>query len=610
MAEVKITELPASVVPNDSTVVPCVLQGTTRQLSLEHLKDYMDVPTIYVKLVQAVLPIETTPSTGIAEEGTIRIRESSPDTPGTMSIEHYNKVQNATNTSIGNLLVIRDGQGSFEANNITLRAPGSGDTDSGTLTGNLTQRKGTDVGVNAKLGETLRYSAKVTTLDAQTTANVGTSLSVSVGPLTVGGETNVKIESNGKALFSNDVTVNGNLFVTGSGKEIRGAVNTTGTAFPGRFTTLNATTSLDVVGPTTLNGAVQVKNNLTFDAGKVLNAPEGSLSAAFITATDKFMATTYEAPQGQSAVFKGTLQGSATSLTTGQLISLGGVLNGSSGVAFNGTSPAILNAGLNDGIIKNRHLAADSEIEDNRLKTLKTGGKVANSATTANSANVANTIVVRNGSGDFSAGTISATRFAGTADVASSLNGSATAENYTWTGLNYFQGKPGGVLTETNHKFQIYNTGSNGAVMSFHRNGAYAVNLGLDSDNVFRLGGWSDGSKFRWTADTAGNFTARGNVTAYSDETLKTNWRGLTEEFVEKLSKVKAGIFDRVDAPITQIGVSAQSLKEVTPEGVLEGSDGKLSVAYGNVALAACVALAKEICSLKEEIKALKAREV
>jgi hypothetical protein len=27
--------------------------------------------------------------------------------------------------------------------------------------------------------------------------------------------------------------------------------------------------------------------------------------------------------------------------------------------------------------------------------------------------------------------------------------------------------------------------------MSFHRGGAYAINLGLDSDNIFRLGGWS-----------------------------------------------------------------------------------------------------------------------
>jgi hypothetical protein len=31
------------------------------------------------------------------------------------------------------------------------------------------------------------------------------------------------------------------------------------------------------------------------------------------------------------------------------------------------------------------------------------------------------------------------------------------------------------------------------ATVSFHRAGAYAINMGLDTDNIFRIGGWSDG---------------------------------------------------------------------------------------------------------------------
>ncbi len=31
------------------------------------------------------------------------------------------------------------------------------------------------------------------------------------------------------------------------------------------------------------------------------------------------------------------------------------------------------------------------------------------------------------------------------------------------------------------------------ATVSFHRSGAYAINMGLDTDNIFRIGGWSDG---------------------------------------------------------------------------------------------------------------------
>lgn len=59
---------------------------------------------------------------------------------------------------------------------------------------------------------------------------------------------------------------------------------------------------------------------------------------------------------------------------------------------------------------------------------------------------------------------------------------------------------------------QVMGDTSNAAWMSFHRGGAYAVNLGIDTSNVVALGGWSDGATYRWTADTAGNFTARGTV--------------------------------------------------------------------------------------------------
>ena len=64
-------------------------------------------------------------------------------------------------------------------------------------------------------------------------------------------------------------------------------------------------------------------------------------------------------------------------------------------------------------------------------------------------------------------------------------------------------------------QWELANNGSGACVMSFHRHGVYAINMGLDTDNVFRLGGWSQGANsFRWTSDTAGNFVALGNITA------------------------------------------------------------------------------------------------
>ena len=103
----------------------------------------------------------------------------------------------------------------------------------------------------------------------------------------------------------------------------------------------------------------------------------------------------------------------------------------------------------------------------------------------------------------------------------------------------------------------------------------------------------------------------RQNITAYSDERVKTNWRDFDNNFVFKLAKVKSGIYDRTDqdkekGTLTQVGVSAQSLREVIPDAVTCNSEGMLSVSYGNAAMASCVELAKEILKLKEEIAKIK----
>jgi hypothetical protein len=54
--------------------------------------------------------------------------------------------------------------------------------------------------------------------------------------------------------------------------------------------------------------------------------------------------------------------------------------------------------------------------------------------------------------------------------------------------------------------------------------------------------------------------------------------------------------------------VSAQSLRELMPEAVLEDDKGTLSVAYGNAALAAVVQLAQRVVELEARLAALEAR--
>lgn len=103
-----------------------------------------------------------------------------------------------------------------------------------------------------------------------------------------------------------------------------------------------------------------------------------------------------------------------------------------------------------------------------------------------------------------------------------------------------------------------------------------------------------------------GAVTATGNVTAFSDERYKTNWRSVPQNFVHDLAQVRSGVYDRTDEEVTQVGVSAQSLQNVLPESVSCDDHGRLSVAYGNAALVACVELAKELVKLRAEVEELK----
>jgi hypothetical protein len=156
--------------------------------------------------------------------------------------------------------------------------------------------------------------------------------------------------------------------------------------------------------------------------------------------------------------------------------------------------------------------------------------------------------------------------------------------------------------------FSIRSDSANAASVSFHRTGAYAINMGLGTDNVFRIGGWSAQSNCL-QLDGSGNLTALANVTAYSDERLKKDWAIVATDFVERLSRVKAGTYTRIDIDRRQAGTSAQDWQKLLPEVVMEGEDEDktLSLAYGNAALVSAVELAKRVVEQEERIKKLEA---
>ena len=77
------------------------------------------------------------------------------------------------------------------------------------------------------------------------------------------------------------------------------------------------------------------------------------------------------------------------------------------------------------------------------------------------------------------------------------------------TGVMYFTSNKGGssyLGSQSGYSLQAYSSDGGSASMSFHRGGYYAVNMGLDPDNVFRIGGWS-ASANRLQLDMSGNLT-------------------------------------------------------------------------------------------------------
>jgi hypothetical protein len=85
--------------------------------------------------------------------------------------------------------------------------------------------------------------------------------------------------------------------------------------------------------------------------------------------------------------------------------------------------------------------------------------------------------------------------------------------------------------------------------------------------------------------DESQNMTVIGNVTAYSDITLKDNIE-IIPNALNKVTQVSGFTYTRRDLSDKQkryTGVIAQEIESILPEAVMTDEDGIKSVAYGNV---------------------------
>jgi hypothetical protein len=176
-------------------------------------------------------------------------------------------------------------------------------------------------------------------------------------------------------------------------------------------------------------------------------------------------------------------------------------------------------------------------------------------------------------------------RFYGACDNIYNLD-YALGNAHNWTGTNQFLRNNGGqsVNNSNTAALQAYSTGNNSAFMSFHKGGHYAINMGLDDDNVFRIGGWS-ASGNRFQMDMSGNLTMAGDVTAYSDARVKENIVTV-DDALNKVLALRGVYYNRIDSDDkkTKIGVIAQETLQVVPEVVNQDNDGMFNVSYGNLA--------------------------
>jgi len=82
--------------------------------------------------------------------------------------------------------------------------------------------------------------------------------------------------------------------------------------------------------------------------------------------------------------------------------------------------------------------------------------------------------------------------------------------------------------------------------------------------------------------DASSNLTATGNVTAFSDQRLKTDIEIITDP-IGKILQLDGVTFTRIDSGQRGLGVIAQQVQKVLPELIVVDENGYLSVAYGNL---------------------------
>ena len=453
-------------------------------------------------------------------------------------------LKGTTTLYAGNKIVSSDGNAIQIGNNVA-------------ITGSLTTTTGLTVGGDFVVNGT------TTTIDS-TNINIGDNIIVLNGTVTTNGGIYVK-DGAGASTLTGSL-----LWDTTNDKWIAGTLGSELAILrAGGDSVVSSSTQIPALLPTgVVSGSAQTIANLP--TGTVSGSSQVTgIGNAQLTNSSTTIGTTAIALGASattiagltsvtSTTFVGALTGNASTVTTnanltGNVTSVGNATTIASGVV---TSDMIV-----DGTIVNGDINASAAIVDTKLATIATAGKVSNSATTATSANTANAIVARDGSGNFSAGTITAA-LTGNASTATTAGTVTTAAQSAITSV--------GTLTSL-------------TVSGATATGALTV---------------------------TGAVTATGDITAFftSDKRHKNNIQTIPNA-LEKVTKLNGVTWEwnddvnEVTKSTPKTGLIAQEVQEVLPEVVKTRDDGFLALDYSKM-MGLLVEAIKEQQIQIEELKA------
>tara|TARA_R100000388_G_scaffold24140_1_gene18431 strand:+ start:5169 stop:6365 length:1197 start_codon:yes stop_codon:yes gene_type:complete len=188
----------------------------------------------------------------------------------------------------------------------------------------------------------------------------------------------------------------------------------------------------------------------------------------------------------------------------------------------------------------------------------------------------------------------------------SDSNGDVVVSNVLADEINYLDGASSNIQTQINAKLNSALPNDAWLSSADGRNRFYFATNGntiTKFDTTWRVDNNSNTTML--TCDTSGNFTATGNVGAYSDMALKEDIYQI-ENALEKVNKLRGVHFTRKSNNSKEIGVVANEVEKVVPELVDEHEDKELgtvkTMKYANT-VGLLIEAVKDLSKQIEELK-------